>query len=474
MPNKTLIEIFKTFSQEELTRFGEMLSSPYFNKKESLAAMWDELKKHHPEYKTDKESLYSKIYPGKEYNYGTMKNLIYELTQCAETFIELEFYSKRDFSKSENMLLGLLNRDLDRLFGKRLKKTAEELEGKKQEYNYHQNKYQLETLKQNYLLSKDSYTGRYKASLETFSSLTLAYFIDLFINYYNTALLKREFNEEEYSLDFINEALDYYREVKIEKDFMTEIYYNAFMLAYKDNENNFHALKKLLDENSGKLSAEQKYNFYVALTNFCKMKSYTDKEFSRKQFELYKYMIENKIYSIDIIDKMEGNFYKNAAACAGSVREFDWANNFIEEYKSKLDEKVRDNYFHHALVELCISQNDWKRSAESLAKIKHANSADKLNLKRWQMIIFYETKNYEELRYLIDSSKHFLFTDKSLSEISRENFKIFTETMNRLVMLTETSDAQEKKLKIKDFLSKITDNKLKYKDWFESKAKALT
>lgn len=474
MLNKSLIEIFSGFSKEETDKFNDFIRSPYFNRREILIEFWDELRKFHPEYNISKEKLYKAVYPGKAYNYGTVKNLFHELAVLAERFIETEYYGSNEDNKNENLLYGLLLRNHVRLFQKRFKKINENLDKQAGEYNYHIKKYRLEALKQNSLLSQDAYHGKYKDSLGTFTHLTSAYFIDLFINHYNTAFMKNELNDPEYSLDFIHEALEFYDKAKLEKDFVTEIYYNAFMLELTADEKHYYKLKELLESNSGKLSNEQKYNFFIALTNFCiKMINKNNHGYKKEQYRLYKYMVENNIYSINLIDKMEGNFYRNTAGAASSNGEFEWAMDFIEKYKAKLDEKVAENYYNYAKTELYIRLKDWDKAADAMAKIKHTNLADKLNLKRWQMILFYEKKNLEELVYLIDSARHFIAKDKTLPGKTKENFSNFTEAMNILAKLNDVGIEENRHFLIKNLIKIIEGNKISHKDWFEEKLKDL-
>jgi hypothetical protein len=81
MLNSQLIEILKTFSRDEISEFGDMVCSPYFNKKSAVTKFWKEINKYAPDFNSanlSREKIYSKVFPGKEYNYGTMKNLVHD------------------------------------------------------------------------------------------------------------------------------------------------------------------------------------------------------------------------------------------------------------------------------------------------------------------------------------------------------------------------------------------------------------
>ena len=73
------IEVISTFSGPELKEFSLFLESPYFNSNKSLIKLFGEIKKALLANKAEnltEEFLYGKIFKGKKYNYGIMKNLM--------------------------------------------------------------------------------------------------------------------------------------------------------------------------------------------------------------------------------------------------------------------------------------------------------------------------------------------------------------------------------------------------------------
>ncbi|HMS65746.1 MAG TPA: hypothetical protein PKD83_10905 [Ignavibacteria bacterium] len=96
MLNTSLLEILRTFDKAELKRFEDFVQSPYFNKKTIIIKLFKNLKKYAPDFKKDnlkREIVWKSLYPEKEFNYGVMKNLIYDLTQLVERFLAEETIS---------------------------------------------------------------------------------------------------------------------------------------------------------------------------------------------------------------------------------------------------------------------------------------------------------------------------------------------------------------------------------------------
>ncbi|MBK7253137.1 MAG: hypothetical protein IPI04_04255 [Ignavibacteria bacterium] len=98
MLKSSLLEIIRTFTKQELAKFEDFVRSPYFNKKENVTKLFLEIKKYAPEFKSEnleKEIVWQKIFSKVKYNYGIMKNLIFDLNKLAVKFIELENYSEK-------------------------------------------------------------------------------------------------------------------------------------------------------------------------------------------------------------------------------------------------------------------------------------------------------------------------------------------------------------------------------------------
>jgi len=50
MLNSSLIEVLRTFSKNEISRFDEMIHSPYFNKSSTVIKFWSVIKNYSPDF----------------------------------------------------------------------------------------------------------------------------------------------------------------------------------------------------------------------------------------------------------------------------------------------------------------------------------------------------------------------------------------------------------------------------------------
>ncbi len=472
MLNSQLIEILKTFSRDELSEFGDMVCSPYFNKKSAVTKFWKEINKYAPDLISEnlsREKIYTKVFPGKEFNYGTMKNLVHDLTRLAEKFIEIKNYDKKGAEQNLNLLEGFLERGLNNYFEKNVASLEAKLENKKGTRGYHQSRYLIELLKQNCLIQQNKHYLTIDNIKSANEYLTMGYFIDVFDNNYNSLFLQNELSGINQNL-FIKKVLGFFDNDPVEMDFRVKIYYNAFMLVSDGDPKYFYQLRELFERNIKNLSEVQKYNFCVALANYSAIKNSAGiSEFSKSEHEIYRYMIDNQIYGIDNVKNMDGAFYVNVAATALKADELKWALSFIEKFKGMLAEDVRENYYFHAMIEYNLKLKNFSEALAYLSKIKHTNYADKLNIKKWDLIIAYELGHFEELRYLIDSTKHFVKNDTKLSSLGKDRLYRFTSIVAKLVYMNEIKSNQRSKNDIHMLQEEINKLDTSHKSWLLEK-----
>ncbi|HRJ86336.1 MAG TPA: hypothetical protein PK753_11730 [Ignavibacteria bacterium] len=438
MINSSAAGLLRTFTKTEIKKFDRFVNSAYFNRKSAISRLWTEIKHFAPEFDSPRltgENIYSKIYPGKKFNYGTMKNIIHELMVLAKKFIELEHYNSKKIRGNFNLLEVILERRLHGLFEKTFKETRQSIEKNTYDPDYYKNKFYLNSLKQNHLIQQDKYYDTAASSELGNLNITMGYFVDVFHNNYNQLLIQTELNA---GMDngFMKKVLAFYNSVPVKFDFRVRIFYHAIMLIYEGSSVHFYQMNKLVKENSSRLSHGEKYNFLVALSGYCYIKfEEGSNEFLKNEFEIYKYMIENGIYNFENKQNIDGPFYRNAALSALKNNEIQWALNFINEFRYKLNIKVREHYYLHALIEYNIGVKNFEQALKYLSKIKHSMIIDKIQIKKWELIVNYEMSGFNELAYIIDSAKHFIYNDSKLNHSKKEKLNTFVQLIGKMADL---------------------------------------
>lgn len=477
MEDTSIIELLRTFSGKELKRFDLFIGSEYFNKRSAVTKLWNEMKLFAPGFNSSRltrQYIYAKVFPGKEFNYGTLKNNIYELTLLAKKFIELEHYSSKKTQVHFNRLEAIIDRRLFGFFEKAFKETERSIEENFYESDYYMNKFHLHSLKQNYFIQQDKYYDTSASSIYGNENITMGYFIDVFHNNYNQLLIQTELSAAREE-SFMKKVLDFYDSAPVNFDFRVRIFYHAIMLIYEGSSEHFYEMKKLVEDNITKLSHGQRYNFLVALSGYCYIKfDEGNEEFLKYEFEICRYMIDNGIYNFEITQNIDGPFYRNVALSAVKSNECEWALWFINKFRYYLNPKVRDHYYLYALIEYSIKIKNFEQALKHLSKVKHSLVIDKIQIKKWELVVNYEMNGYNALPYIIDSARHFIYNDDKLNRSKKERLNSFVQLVGKMISLKlrkeSGEDPEEEIYSLKKEIGNLKDGS---KFWLLEKIKEM-
>jgi len=437
MEKSTLIEILRTFSKDELASFGDFIQSPYHNKKSNVTKLFDVIRKHAPRYpaeKTGKEEAWKKIYPGKKYNYGIMKNLIFDLNKLAVKFLELESYSQKEYEQDLNQLDGFRQKNLKQQFVKRITETRKNLENRPLDNQSHYYRYMLYCCEMSYMdyeLLFDKKDTDYHSGVN--ESLLL---------YYCTNQLHQSLSNLQYAynrsaainVEIPQKALQLYDDAKI-RDPFTEIIKNAYIaLAGPGRTDDYENLKRSFFANYKKCSLAIQYDLAVAMINFCRnraQKGYG--EFIKDEFIYLRLLIEGELYKLNGFGWLDQYLYMQSVMSACRAGEFEWAERFIEKYKPELIESVREQYSNLAHVTLNLRRGKFKEALHYLSLIKNVEKGDKLNIKVFEFNAYYELDYYDELKSLADTTRHLLRSDKLYSKDDKAEFGNYVKAITWLM-----------------------------------------
>lgn len=478
MNKSTVVEILRTFTTDELKEFEDFVSSPYFNKNKSINKLYGVIKKYHADFESDdikKENLWKKVYQGKKYNYGTMKNLIFDLNKMVFKFIEL----KRHFSKENeidvNFLEEFKSRNLKSLFIKKLQEAKKKASSAKFDKNYFYFKYMLEHVEKTFIDYEFQYDIK---AIEDFTALnenlSLFYFYSFFYDSYNKFSVNL-FSPNALNREYYNEILSWYEKSPHKNDF-AEMIYLCFKLVYDfENKENYYKLKELFFENSQQMGRAIKYDIVSALLNFCRDNfRRLNNDFIKDEFIYVKHLLEEDLYKESGFGWLDQYLFMTSVITACDAGEFIWAHKFIEKYNDRLLEKIRNQYYNFAHITLNMKQKKYEEALKYLSQCESINEADKMNLRLYQFVIYYEFGYQEEIKYLTDTTNHYLKKSKIHRPFYKSAFKLFMDSVNKLVSYKCEVD-EKKKNKHDLFLIKqlIDENKIANPKWILEKITEL-
>lgn len=466
MENSKLIELLKELNKQEFKQFGDFVKSPYFNKLQNVIKLYDYITHFYPEFKGKKftkENAFTEIFPGEKYDDRRLRALNSYLLSLTEKFLAYNKYSRDEITRRLDT-----SHELRRIgHSKLLKENILEMESLLTEtkfkdefyyYNLYKIFYEKNTLA-NYFLSEKRFD-------EEASNLIL-YTVVSFLKIYTIAL--NSLNSVNIKLDpeLAEDIAKIIKREPFKSNPAVKIQFTLYNLLKYDDEKYFFEHLKLMDEYPDLLSPEDLYETFAVLLNFCVIRIQKGfPKFTKHKFDLYKTMLEKNVPVLEH-NYFSYAFFNNIVTSALEMKEFDWAENFIEQYKHRLNDKFKDD-----VVNLCYAKQyyflkQYEKALNSLSLCgTNENVYYKLALKDLQIKILYELGHYETILSIIDSYKHFFQKNKIIVKPVKERYKIFLKNLNELIKLKNNLKQED----IFIFKQKLnSEPSFLYRDWIINK-----
>lgn len=215
--------------------------------------------------------------------------------------------------------------------------------------------------------------------------------------------------------------------------------YLSMLLTFSNpgNEAYYYKYKKNLHRSLNDLSADEKRFHFGRLIRYCMSKRESgDKhtKFDVELFNIYEFILKNEIFKSSVTNYMPVELYRSILLNALRLKKYKWTIEFIKKYSKSLKPDKSKNIFYYSKAEYYFHRRMYKDAMHNLQKITFDEFIYKMDYRNLMLIASYELKEYEGVIDMIDSYKHFLSNDDSLSGNSRKRHRRFINLIRTLVM----------------------------------------
>jgi tetratricopeptide (TPR) repeat protein len=193
----------------------------------------------------------------------------------------------------------------------------------------------------------------------------------------------------------------------IDKPAIGLYYYCYFMLKEPARESFFKAFKKLLFRYNDSFPLAETRELHLMGINYCIQQvnqgaeSYFEDIMSLYQKGLAEgYLLENGVLSRFT--------YYNIVAAGLRTGQFEWTENFIHDYRGKLDKFYRESSFSFCLARLEYAQQHYDAALPLLQKANYQDPLLNLSAKTLLMKIYYETEELDLLSAHLDAMHNYI------------------------------------------------------------------
>lgn len=447
MENSHLVATLKTFSKKEVRELRKWLLSPFHNTRDDVVELFEYLTAgtHLEEEKfLRKERVFSKIFPGEPFDDAKLRQTMHFLLKTVEEFLIYDELHE-DQARSHMALASVYRkRKLNRAFAKTIK-NVESLQEKAPFRNEH-------FLRNEYLLQQEQYTflENLKRNIpmnlqEVSDALDTTYFADK-LRQSCLILAHQKVYKAEYKVGLLDEVLRYVEEKGfLDVPAIAVYYYGYRALTADDNENYFKHLRETMNRYGDLFPQSEIRDIYLMAINYCIGRANTGGEtYIREAFELFRLGFAKKVL---VENGQVSRFtFRNAITAALKLKEYDWVEKFIHEYREYLEKKYQESFFLHSLARLNFEKKDYDSAMRLLVQTDFDDILINLNAKTMLFKMYYELDEIDALESLLESMRTYI-QRKEVMGYHKSNYQNIIRYTKKLVRINPYDNGQRDKLR---------------------------
>ena len=443
MKTSKLIRNLQLLSKEEMKQLRPFLQSPYYNTNSKIVKLYRVLFLHHPEFKSPKlarEKVFEKVFPGRNYAHQQLLNLMSEFNQLLQQYLIIKTLEKKEIMQEKLLLKAYAERPgCYDTFIKKYKLLNKKLD----EMPYRDEVYFQEKKELNLL-----FYGHPDSRLQKQDQGTLAAAVKNFEAYTELATIKLQCAQNAR----INTIVEGKKEtvpnpISVQENALFQFYRALELFQRNEDTKHFEVLFSSFESSINLMRTEDRKSFLTILLNFCTRKTNSGQsQFFKPAFELYKLGL-----AYDCLlryGKITETTFHNIASLGAMLKEFDWTEKFMENYKDLLGAKVKADA-------LALGYGFWyfeqKKYNDALDALQHTFREPLDVFKSKSLVIrcwferWLEDEGYFELLLAqLEAFEKFTRRDYALKPKLRENFLRFIAYTKKLTLSWWDKNAVQK------------------------------
>jgi hypothetical protein len=482
-----IILLLRRMGKNELGRFREFLASPYFNHKAKLSEFYDTLLKYAPGFDSkqiNKVKVYESLYPGSRFNAQVYKNLSSELYILAREFMAVSNYRANEYAQSIDLLEKLESYGADELYKTELKNLRGKLNKSKYNDVHFLHRFKLALIERSFLFHRSKQAVLTASGHEESNELLKYYFIHAFRQRFDFESMGLNFNVKEsenpamghirrqLEQGLVQETINHLQASKSKDHEIVALFYYILMsFKYPDNNFYFNNAKELVFKNINKFDEPARFEVSDALYGLFSFRMMIDGSIEnyRDTFDIINFRLKKKIYK-ENISYFDAISFRAVFLTGVRLKEYDWLKRFLKKYIHEVTPEHKENL--HTLLSGFIKffERRFEDSLSCLNKVKYDINLYKLDVRKLQLMNYYELNHVESALSLIASFKEFLNNNKKLTGDERAKNLKMVSVYSKLIKIKDKYNEYE----LMRLESEINNNpNMLFADWFVQKVEQL-
>ncbi len=432
MQDSRLIALLRTLSRPEQRELRKVAASPFFNQRQDVPALLELLLDCINEEKPlpDKAEAHHQLYPDLPFDDHRMRMAMSFLMKIAEQYLAHKAFFADEAKVKTKLAETYRQRGLSKHFDRVVREAQEVQAGSP-------------------LRNAESFTDDYHVQMEQYrfaatASRTSAHNLQAITDSLDTAYFAQKLRQAclllshqavykaDYKFGMLEEVLRYVEAQQLLGIPAIAVYYYCYRaLTEPEQPDHFHQLKRLLVEEQSKFPSHEIADLYLLAINYC-IRHYNqgNPAYLPDEFELYQEGLKRSYFLNN--GTLSRFTYRNVVTLGLKLQAFDWVENFVNEFRERLEPKHRQPMFSFNMARLAYVRRQHGLALQLLQKSEYSDLLLNLAAKTLMLKIFYENGDYDTLDSHLSAMQKFI-RRKKIMGYHRENYLNFALFLKRLI-----------------------------------------
>lgn len=436
MKKTKLIPLLFTLRKAEWNQLQDFLASPYYNKDETVIRLFQllaaRIQASRSELDISKKELAAGLWPGKPYEAKAFTYVLSRLNKLVEQYIALEQANQSEFELQLAALDAFSERGLDKHFraGKRQLQRALS--------NSTQSAFSVFKARARLSEIEDLHYNRqkkrvYDPSIELLGHhLDHAYFLQR-LHQACSILDRQHILQADYDTAISEDWLRHISENLAGQEPILQVYLAIFTMLREEKEvDHFPTFKQHLFDLQVVIADKDLTEIYLFAINYCARRIRAGEEaYVAEALQLYLQAIKAGWFIIN--EQLSPWTYANVVKLFLRRKEYEQAEDFIQQYISFLPAEFRENALHYNMAELHYYTNAYEAAQEHLIQVAFNDLNYYLGARVLLAKIYFQTGAEDALSSHLAAFMMFLQRNKQLSKNLKRTYLNFCRILARIL-----------------------------------------
>ena len=476
---KVLLDLLNSLDEESITSFGEFINSPYFNKRSDISRFFGLVSSKLPVAELNRAEIYSHVYNQISINEQVVDNLLSRTKKLLLEFLTIQGIKNDDQARTNALAFELAKRGMHKLTEKTIEKGFGRLENEFYTVEYLKKYYDYTELKESLAVSIRNFRQKTENALHRGEAFVNYYILNL-LRIANDFIVFKYVNNVEEDNEIFNGFFKYFDFEKYIENLklinspyyaITSVFYYGLQSKMNDP-NGFYReeLKRIVFENLDSLNYQDKATCWTMLFGaFIFSNTPPKNNPSNEIHEINKFFVSRDILTRDELGYIMENNYHNIAFQAINARDYDWAEQFLNNYKAKLPPGTPEDTYNICMARCSFERKDFEKSLKYISRLKIDNVMSRTNVATLNIRCYYELGYYEEAHSGAEALRQFHIKNKVLPYNLKKNLLGFAKYVIKIIKCK----ASQKRFPEEIYIKAKNDPSISSKPWVLDKMQEL-